>query len=102
MWSARSGILRPRRGIPRGRTTLTSTSWRKTITGHGLRGKRLPLGLTNTEAPKSLTVHSAAELIAVAAELNARPRKTLDWKTPAEVLDQLLLSANKDAVATTA
>ena len=79
---------------PRGRTTLTSTSWRKTITGHGLRGKRLPLGLTNTEAPKSLTVHSAAELIAVAAELNARPRKTLGWDTPAYRLATLLASTN--------
>jgi IS30 family transposase len=26
----------------------------------------------------------------VAAELNNRPRKRLDWKTPAETLDQLL------------
>jgi transposase, IS30 family len=28
-------------------------------------------------------VHSADELAAVAAELNARPRKTLAWDTPA-------------------
>src|SRR5947207_2100483 len=34
--------------------------------------------------------------------LNSRPRKTLDWKTPAEALDQFLLSADKDRVATTA
>jgi IS30 family transposase len=27
-----------------------------------------------------------------AAALNLRPRKTLAWKTPAEALDQLLLS----------
>jgi IS30 family transposase len=37
----------------------------------------------------------------VAAVLNARPRKTLAWKTPAEALDRLLLNANKDCVATT-
>jgi len=38
----------------------------------------------------------------LAAALNSRPRKTLNWKTPAEALDHLLLSANKDCVATTA
>jgi IS30 family transposase len=38
----------------------------------------------------------------VAAAINSRPRKTLDWKTPAEALDRFLLSADKDRVATTA
>ncbi len=37
--------------------------------------------------------HSAEDLAAVAAALNSRPRKTLGWKTPAEVLDEYLTAA---------
>jgi IS30 family transposase len=61
-------------------------------------------GLLRQYFPKGtdLSIHSAEEVAAVAAALNSRPRRTLDWKTPAEVLDQLLLSVNKDRVATTA
>jgi IS30 family transposase len=40
-----------------------------------------------------LARHSANDLAAVAAALNSRPRKTLGWKTPAEVLDEHLLMA---------
>jgi transposase, IS30 family len=49
-------------------------------------------GLLRQYFPKgtSLAVHSAEQLEAVAAELNARPRKTLGWKTPAEALEQVL------------
>jgi len=36
------------------------------------------------------SIHSADEIAAVAAALNARPRKTLNWKTPAEALDEWL------------
>lgn len=34
-----------------------------------------------------LSIHTAADLERVAAEVNARPRKTLGWRTPAELLD---------------
>lgn len=37
-----------------------------------------------------LSVHSREHLHAVAAELNGRPRKTLDWEAPAERLSTLL------------
>jgi len=37
-----------------------------------------------------LSVHSVEELERVAAELNSRPRKTLGWRTPAELLDMEL------------
>ena len=42
-------------------------------------------GLLRQYFPKgsNLRAHSAGELAAVAAELNARPRKTLAWDTPA-------------------
>ena len=49
-------------------------------------------GLLRQYFPKGtdLSVHGPGYLDYVAAELNNRPRKTLNWKTPAEVLDQLL------------
>jgi IS30 family transposase len=49
-------------------------------------------GLLRQYFPKgtSLRHHSAEHLAAVAAQLNARPRQTLDWKTPAEKLTGLL------------
>jgi IS30 family transposase len=61
-------------------------------------------GLLRQYFPKGtdLSIHGADEIAAVAATLNSRPRKTLDWKTPAEALDQFLLSADRDRVATTA
>jgi transposase, IS30 family len=37
-----------------------------------------------------LSVHRREQLDAVAAQLNGRPRKTLDWETPAEHLSRLL------------
>src|SRR6201990_414705 len=52
-------------------------------------------GLLRQYFPKGtdLSIYSADELSAVAAALNARSRKTLGWKTPAEALDELFVLA---------
>jgi transposase, IS30 family len=39
-----------------------------------------------------LSVHTAERLQAVAAELNDRPRETLGWKSPAKVIDELVVA----------
>ena len=52
-------------------------------------------GLLRQYFPKGsdLSMHSVEHLAQVAAELNARPRKTLGWRTPADVLAELVRGA---------
>jgi IS30 family transposase len=49
-------------------------------------------GLLRQYFPKGtdLSIHDPEQLAAVAAELNSRPRKTLDWETPDERLHKRL------------
>jgi IS30 family transposase len=58
-------------------------------------------GLLRQYFPKgtNLARHTAEDLEAVATTLNSRPRKTLDWHTPAEALDEHLRSLQTQTVA---
>jgi IS30 family transposase len=60
------------------------------------------VGLLRQYFPKGtdLSRWSAKEIEAVANALNSRPRKILGWRTPAETLDEHLLSIQQTGVAT--
>lgn len=52
----------------------------------------LALTLAEREEISRLSSHSQAKLNAVARQLNERPRKTLDFHTPAEMFSQIVAS----------
>jgi IS30 family transposase len=60
-------------------------------------------GLLRQYFPKGtdLGMHSVTDLEAVALALNSRPRKSLEWHTPAEALTKVLRLAKRNRVATT-
>ena len=60
-------------------------------------------GLLRQYLPKEtdLSRWSSQEIHAVANTLNTRPRKTLSWRTPAEVLNEYQKSNQQPSVATT-
>ena len=60
-------------------------------------------GLLRQYSPKGsdLSIYQADYLDHVAAKLNNRPRKRHGWRTPAEVLNQLLSHPQDQAVAST-
>ena len=59
-------------------------------------------GLLRQYFPKGtdLVRYSRDDLDTVAFALNCRPHKTLGWRTPAEVFDDLVHSAHQGTVAT--
>jgi IS30 family transposase len=60
-------------------------------------------GLLRQYFPKGtdMGMHSVTDLEAVALALNSRPRKSLEWQTPAEALTNVLRLAKRNRVATT-
>ena len=52
-------------------------------------------GLLRDYFPKGtdLSIHAADDVLRVAAEINERPRKTLDWQRPADLLNAELATA---------
>ncbi len=60
-------------------------------------------GLLRQYFPKGtdLSRWSAQEMQAVEAALNSRPRKTLEWETPAEALNDHLQLLRQGGVAST-
>ena len=60
-------------------------------------------GLLRQYFPKGTDISrwNLEDLLAVQAAVNSRPRKVLDWKTPAEALDEQLRLLHQAGVATT-
>ena len=94
-----AGLHRTTRRAPPGRllrNRLPGNAWQRG-TNENTNGWRASVRPKGTD----LSLHGTGELEAVAAALNGRPRKTLEWRTPAEAPDDLLVAAQSASVATT-
>ena len=81
----------PTRPLHRRRPACPSTSATRAAPGSAAptRTPTVCCASTSRSAPTSPTT-AQADLDAVAAELNGRPRQTLGWKTPSQALDEAL------------
>jgi len=71
-----------------------ASTWHDTINRLPLAARNdTPTGSETRSKGSDLSMHSVEHLAQVAAELNARPRKTLGWRTPADVLAELVRGA---------
>jgi IS30 family transposase len=58
----------------------------------GVQGRLRGIGAPKRTKPTDLSIYTQADLDAVAARLNARPRKTLEYQTPAAMLAAIVAS----------
>jgi putative transposase len=88
-------------GARRGRRVFTTRPARDAARPPDLVKRQFTASRPNALRVTDLTRHSTDDLAAVADALNTRPRKTLNWRTPAEGFNDLLLSNQQAGVATT-
>src|SRR5688500_2158389 len=95
----RQGAVRARRIRDSDRHRCTSPT--RTRRGSGQRTRTPMVFWQYFPKGTDLSRWSADDLEAVALAINNRPRKVLDWKTPAEVFCEQLASVQDPGVAST-